>query len=165
MRLPTLTAKAFAVTSSFEDDRLPLLVIGHGLRSAPTLQIVEAASELCRILWLIDGRIPENALSGRLLRKVGTVLDTGGLSPAQTAASLKQHSPDGVVTYRDEDIVPLAEIAAELGLEFHTPEVARRLVDKLLQREAFRRPACPPRAAGKSRPTATKPLSRPLPPS
>ncbi len=131
------------MTSSSEDDRLPLLVIGHGLRSAPTLQIVEAASELCRVLWLIDGSIPENALNSRLLRKVGRVLDTVGLSPAQTAAALKEHSPAGVVTYHDEDIVPLAEIAAELGLDFHTPEVAGRLVDKLLQREAFTRAGLP----------------------
>jgi biotin carboxylase len=34
-------------------------------------------------------------------------------------------------------------MAAELGLDYHTPEVARRLVDKLLQREALRNGGLP----------------------
>jgi biotin carboxylase len=103
------------------------------------LQIVEAASELCRVLWLLDESVPENAFNSRLLRKVGTVLNVAGKSPQETVALLKEHSPDGVVTYRDEDIVPLSVIAAELGLDFHTPEVARRLVDKLVQRDTLRK--------------------------
>jgi len=118
-------------------------VIGHGLRSAPALQIVEAASELCRVLWLLDESVPENAFSSRLLRKVGPVLNVAGQTPQEAAALLKEHSPDGVVTYRDEDIVPLSVIAAELGLDFHTPEVARCLVDKFLQRAALRKGGLP----------------------
>jgi len=47
------------------------------------------------------------------------------------------------VAYRDDDIVLLSLIAAELGLDYHTPEVARRLVDKLAQREALRNGGLP----------------------
>jgi biotin carboxylase len=107
------------------------------------LQIVEAASDLCRVIWLLDESIPENALSSRLLRKVGMVLNVAGQTPQQTAALLKEHSPAGLVTYRDDDIVRLSLIAAELGLDFHTPEVARCLVDKLLQRRALRNGGLP----------------------
>jgi biotin carboxylase len=102
------------------------------------MQIVEAASELCDILWLIDESSPDGAFTTRLLSKVGTVVNVAGRSPEETASLLASYSPDGVVAYRDEDIVPLSLIAAELGLEYRTPEVARRLVDKLLQREALR---------------------------
>ena len=80
----------------------------------PPLQIAEAAFGLCGILWLIDESIPENAFTSRLLRKVGTVVNLAGLSPEETASLLRTHAPDGVVAYRDEDIVLLAVIAAEL---------------------------------------------------
>ncbi|MGD0983656.1 MAG: ATP-grasp domain-containing protein [Acidimicrobiales bacterium] len=119
------------------DRRQPLLVVGHGHRSAPPMQIVEAASGLCDLLWLIDESVPDGAFTSRLLRKVGTVLNIAGMTPREAVSSLQAYSPDGVVAYRDEDIVFLSLIAAELGLEYRTPEVARRLVDKLLQREAL----------------------------
>jgi hypothetical protein len=48
-----------------------------------------------------------------------------------------------VAGYRDTDIVPLSFVGAELGLDYHTPEVARRLVDKLRQREALRNAGLP----------------------
>ena len=120
------------------DRRQPLLVVPHGLRSAPPLQIAEAASGLCELLWLIDESVPENAFTSRLLRKLGTVLNLAGQSLEETVSVLREHFPDGVVAYRDEDIVLLASVAEELGLDYHTPEVARRLVDKLTQREALR---------------------------
>ena len=98
---------------------------------------------LCEILWLIDESDPENALTSRLLRKVGTVVNIAGLSPEGVASVLRTYAPDGAVAYRDEDIVPLSLIAAEMGLDYHTPKVARRLVDKLLQREALRNGGLP----------------------
>lgn len=111
--------------------------MAHGTRSAPALQIADAASELCELVWLIDQSLADNALTARLLRKLGKVLDTAGQSTADVAAALRQYSPAGVVTFRDEDIVPLAALAAELGVEYQTPEAALKLVDKYLQRRAF----------------------------
>ncbi len=118
--------------------RQPLLAVPYGPRSAPAWQIAEAASGLCDLLWLIDERDTEIAFTARLLRKVGTVVNLGGLSPREAAQLVREHSPDGVVVLSEDDILPLALMAEELGLEYHTPQVARRLVDKLLQREAFR---------------------------
>ena len=123
--------------------RQPLLVVGHGLRSVPALQIVEAASGLCEILWLIDESVPENVSTSRLLRKVGAVVNIAGLSPEEITSVVRTRAPDGVVAYRDEDIILLSEIAEELGLDYHTPEVARRLLDKLSQREALRKSGLP----------------------
>jgi hypothetical protein len=45
----------------------------------------------------MDESIPENALTSRLLRKVGTVVNSAGLSPEETASVLRTHSPDGVL--------------------------------------------------------------------
>ena len=120
------------------DRRQRLLVVGHGPRSHPPFQVAEAASGLCRLLWLIDESLPGNAVTTRLLRKFGTVVDVAGMSPEEIASLLRAHSPDGVLALRDEDIVLFASVAADLRLDYHAPEVARRLVDKLLQREALR---------------------------
>jgi biotin carboxylase len=109
----------------------------------PPFQIAEAASGLCELLWLVDESVPEDASTRRLLRKVGTVVNTAGLSPEETVSVLRAHSPDGVVGYRDRDVLLLSFVAAELGLDYHTPEVARRLVDKLCQREALRSAGLP----------------------
>jgi biotin carboxylase len=126
------------VTQAPAEPRKPLLVVGHGIRSAPALQIVEAASGLCDILWLIDVSVPANATTSRLLRKVGTVVDVAGLAPEQIASVLRPYRPDGLVAYRDEDVIALSAIASELSLEYHSPELARRLLDKVCQREALR---------------------------
>lgn len=125
------------------DRRKPLLAVGHGLRSVAPVQIIEAASGLCDLLWLIDTSFPENVVTSRLLRKVGTVVDLAGLSEQEMVAAVRPHSPDAVVTYRDDDIVLLSLIAADLGIDYHSPEVARRLVDKFLQREALRKAGLP----------------------
>jgi hypothetical protein len=85
------------------------------------MEIADGASGLCEVLWLIDESVPENAFTGRLLRRLGTVVNLAGLSLEETISVLGAHSPDGVVAYRDEDIVPLSLIAAGLGLCYHTP--------------------------------------------
>jgi biotin carboxylase len=131
------------VTEAPVKSRKPLLVVGHGVRSAPALQIVEAAAGLCEILWLIDASVPANATTSRLLAKVGTVIDVAGLAPEQVAALLRPYGPNGIVAYRDEDVIALSVIAAELSLEYHSPELARRLLDKVLQREALRSAGLP----------------------
>ncbi|MGD0876162.1 MAG: ATP-grasp domain-containing protein [Acidimicrobiales bacterium] len=135
------------MTPASADRGQPLLVIGYGQRSAPAMQIVEAARDLCGILWLIDESGPDSTFTTRLLKKVGTVVNIAGLSLDETTAQLRAHAPDGIVAYRDEDIVLLSLIAEELGLDYRTPGVARSLVDKLVQRDAFRvgglpTPAC-----------------------
>lgn len=121
-----------------DEPHKPLLVVGHGIRSAPALQVVEAATDLCNLAFVIDESLPENAATTRLLRKVGTVVNSAGLSAHEVASRLRPYRPDGIVAYRDEDLILLSLVAAELSLEFHTPALADRLLDKLRQREALR---------------------------
>ncbi|MDQ2738003.1 MAG: ATP-grasp domain-containing protein, partial [Actinomycetota bacterium] len=51
--------------------------------------------------------------------------------------------PDGLATFYDTGMERVAAIAGELGLPFHTPQVARALEDKLHQREALREGGLP----------------------
>jgi len=109
----------------------------------PALQIAEAASDLCDLVWLVDERIPDIALVSRMLQRLGTVVNVAGLSLDETVKALQPFEPDAIVAYRDTDIVPISRIAAKMGLDYHAPEVATRLVDKFLQREALRAAGVP----------------------
>jgi biotin carboxylase len=99
------------------------------------------ASEHYALLWLVDSSVPAPrhllALHAAMVRKLGSVVDLDGLSISQAADAIAHHEPSGVVTFQDGGMVRLAKVAAELGLPFHTPEVAERLVDKSVQRRAL----------------------------
>ena len=98
----------------------------------------DAASDLCEIIWVVDLRTPEMAQVARLMSRMGTVVDLAGLSEAQLVEKLSGLNPDGLLSLSDRSTADMANVALALGLEFHTPEVAGRLTDKLLQREALR---------------------------
>ena len=157
-----LSGKALLVTPVSADSRRPLLLVPFGPRVTP-LQIAEAASGLCELLWLLDESVLEDASTSRLLRKAGTVVNIAGLSSEETVSVLRAYSPDGVAGYRDADIVPLSFVAAELGLDYHTPEVARRLVDKLRQREALRNAGLPTPLCWEVPADRSPPRSKPSP--
>jgi biotin carboxylase len=124
------------VTANHSAD-LPLLAVAHGALSLPTFQLLEPLANICRVLWLVDGREPEVTQLRRLLARFGPVVDIGGLDAGDAAGLVAEHDPDGIIAYRDSDIYRLSLIAAQLGLRFHEPDVARRLVDKLHQRRAL----------------------------
>jgi len=114
------------------------VAVAYGRRSVPLFTLREAAAPVADLLWLVDSADPAGAPNARLLGKLGPVVDIAGRSGLDIAAALRPHRPDGLVTFFDRGMVRLAEIAEALGLRFHRPAVAARLVDKQLQREAFR---------------------------
>jgi biotin carboxylase len=117
------------------------LIIWAGSQSIFDLK--EASRDLCEIIWLVDLSRPEKSRLGRLMSRTGTVVDISGRSNEQVIQSLAAASPTGVLNMEDSAAIPMAEIAAALGLEFHSPEVAHRLSDKLLQRQALRSAGLP----------------------
>jgi biotin carboxylase len=125
------------IVTTHRAEDLPLLAVAHGPRSLPTFQLVEALAGICRVLWLIDRSEPETSQLPRLLSRFGPVVDMDGLRVGEAAGLVGEHGPDGIVAYRDNDISRVSLVAAELGLRFHEPDVARRLVDKLHQRRAL----------------------------
>jgi len=98
---------------------------------------LEPISNICRVLWLVDGSEPGIEQLCRLLSRFGPVVDIGGTDDAEAARLVGQHEPDGIIAYRDRDIYRMSLLASQLGLPFHEPDVARRLVDKLHQRKAL----------------------------
>ncbi len=115
---------------------LPAVLVPHGYRSLPVLQLAGAASGLCRPVFLVDPSDPDVVATRRLLDHLGPVVRTD--QPfAVLVAELAGHELAGAVAFRDDDLVLVARLAAALGLRFHRPEVAERLADKLTQRRAL----------------------------
>ena len=68
---------------------------------------------------------------------MGTLVDVAGLTPHEMAEVIRPTNPTGVVAFNDRTIGPMAAIGPTLDLEFHSPDVALRLTDKLHQRQAL----------------------------
>jgi biotin carboxylase len=125
----------------------PRLAVVYGHRSLDVMQIREGARDWCDLVWLVDREDPSVAKVRPILRKFGEVVDALGDPPQQAAEALRAHSPDGLATFYDTGMERVAEVARELGLPFQSAEVARRLEDKLFQREALRSAGLPTPAA------------------
>jgi hypothetical protein len=117
------------------------LLISAGSQSVFGLK--EASRGLCEIIWLVDLSTPAMNHLGRLMSRTGTVVDMSGLSNQEVIRSVAAADPTGALNMEDSTAIPVAEITTALGLEFHSPEVARRLSDKLLQRQALRSAGVP----------------------
>ena len=82
--------------------------------------------------------MPETDSPQRQLRRFGTVVDVGGMSLEDAAASIAADHPNGILALADGSLMWTAEVAQLLGLRSVTAEVARRLSDKDAQRSALR---------------------------
>ena len=113
----------------------PLLAIVYSPRSRPWREITDAASDLCRLLWIVDES--ELGPKTRVLRKVGKVINTEGLTPEELIHRVYAEHPDGITCYFDTDLHLQAWLASALGLPGTSIGAVARLNDKLLQREAM----------------------------
>jgi biotin carboxylase len=103
------------------------------------MQLVEAAADVCELLWMIDGTVPEMGQMTELLNRFGPVVNIGGLSVSGILAELTPpYKPDGIVTYLDANMATFAEIADALGLPFHSLATAVALTDKANQRQVMK---------------------------
>lgn len=120
---------------------LPRIAIFQSESSAPLFELVAAASELCRIVWVI-GWSPDTP-APRILSRFGDVVDVTDLDEKESASRLAALAPDGVVVFNDAPLPLAASVAEALGLPFHSPHTARLLTDKLAQRAALRQAGLP----------------------
>jgi biotin carboxylase len=103
------------------------------------MQLIEAAADLCELLWMVDGSLPEMREMTELLHRFGPVVDIGGLSVEEILGELSPpYRPDGIVTYLDANMSTFARVAENLGLPFHSVPTAITLTDKAEQRRALR---------------------------
>jgi biotin carboxylase len=106
----------------------------HHPRSFFPLDLFQQISGTADLLWVLSGPERDEATDPRLLRRLGTVVDLAGMGRDQAAEALEAHRPEGIVSFVDEHIEDAAALADRLGLRYHTPEVARAVVDKRIQR-------------------------------
>jgi biotin carboxylase len=127
----------------------------HHPRSFFPLDLFQQVADTAELQWVVDSSTSDGS-DLRLLSRLGTVVDIARLDHDAAAGALAAHQPEGIVTYVDDLVETAAALAERLGLRYHTPEVARVLVDKRLQRECLARAGLPgpafwPVAAGLSR--------------
>jgi len=115
----------------------PRVAVLHHPRSFFPLDLFEQVGECAELLWVVDETSIGDATLGRLLRRLGTVVDVSRLGPDAAAGVLGAHRPDGIVSFVDDHVEAAAALAHRLGLTYHSPEVARTIVDKRLQRAAL----------------------------
>jgi biotin carboxylase len=112
---------------------LPPLAIVYDAGAVSPIEIAHAARGLCEVVLVAD----PVALAAQLpvLEQVGTLVPHGpGTGADTTVRRLKDLGAAGITTFTDSRLGLTADLAQALGLRFHTPEVARRLNDKLHQR-------------------------------
>jgi biotin carboxylase len=102
------------------------------------MQLTESAADVCDLLWMIDGSLPEMRQMTDLLNLFGPVIDIGGLDVGQI---LERLSPEfelsGMVTYLDANMTTFARVAEALDLPFHSLATAHALTDKAQQRKVL----------------------------
>ncbi len=100
----------------------------------PIFDMVEAASGLCRIVWVVGWN---DDTPSRILARLGEVADVTGLDDGAVVEKLREFQLDGIVVFSDAAMILASVVAEGLGLPFHSQQTAAILSDKLLQRQAL----------------------------
>ena len=69
--------------------------------SITPMVLAEAASGICRIVWVVDGGDPVMGPMVRLLRRIGEVVDRAGLDTDAVASAVASHQPSGILTFAE----------------------------------------------------------------
>ncbi|WP_188188810.1 ATP-grasp domain-containing protein [Nonomuraea sp. SYSU D8015] len=112
---------------------LPTALVAYGLGSASPAEIVDAADGLCEVVFVADSRDEHTRLVLPFMEEVADVLDLAELS-GDVVADRVDGRVHGVVTFSEFMLTASTELAARLGLPFHTPETTGALTDKVEQR-------------------------------
>lgn len=106
-------------------------------QSFSTFSLLEAAQDLCELVWIVDSADDDAASMLPLLTRTGLVVDVSKEEIDEAAEKVARVEPEGILTLADEHLEFTAHLAERLGLTSNAPEVARRLADKALQRAAL----------------------------
>jgi hypothetical protein len=111
------------------------IAVLHHARSFFPMDLHRELSDEFEVIWVLCEEF--DAGHRRLLDRLGSVVEIRDLDFDEAARAVARQKPDGIVSFVDDHIVIASEIAVRLGLAYHTPEVARVLADKRLQRAAL----------------------------
>lgn len=116
---------------------LPRLGVVYGPKLPPAMELAEAAEGLCRLVWIRTGARTDDRIESRILARLGEVIAPERSDPGAVAEALGPVGLSGICALDETVLLATAEIAAEIGVTFHSPEVAVRLVDKAAQKAAL----------------------------
>ena len=128
---------------SVDERSRPALAVVHGDGTVSAMKLAESARSLCDLIWVVDSSTLAEPKMVRLLRKLGTTIETAGMSEDEAADALRSCRPDGIVAYADHFIPMASALATRLGLDYHDATVTARLVDKWEQRQALQEAGLP----------------------
>lgn len=117
--------------------RLPILAYVYHPRSFPTFDLVNAARDLCDLVWIVDTSNVDVGSMVRLLERSGAIVDVAGLTYDEAATKVATQAPMGILSLADDLLNWTAEVARRLELPFLSVDTARRLTDKHAQRQAL----------------------------
>jgi hypothetical protein len=114
----------------------PKLVVVYHPHSISPFEIAEAARDVCDLIWVLDRSDPWLKPLVALIRRLGTTIDTAGLTDGEVAVRVAKKHPEGVISFLEQ--LPLAAAIAEVcDLRFHSPSTADLLTNKNSQRLAL----------------------------
>jgi biotin carboxylase len=115
----------------------PRVAVLHHPRSFFPLDLHQMVRDDYELLWVVGPSMAGDTPMMRLLRKLGTVVEIDDSDYDQASAALAEHRPEGIVSFVDDNVELAAQLAARLGLIYHSPQVAANLVDKRRQRKVL----------------------------
>jgi hypothetical protein len=115
----------------------PRLAVAYDWTSSSPLELVAAVAGRWEVVWVVEADRPELGPLGRLLPRLGTVVDVAGRSPWAVADSLRSEELSGVVAFSDNQLPVAALLAESLRLEGNPLAVVDVLTDKAAQRRAL----------------------------
>jgi biotin carboxylase len=115
------------------------LLVVHAVGAANPRRYLPSLSQLGDVVAVYDVKLTDEEELARL--REGTValrpFDGDEEAVEVGLALAADHDVDGVLTYSELTIRPVAELAARLGLHHHPPAAVARMRDKGLQRQAL----------------------------
>jgi biotin carboxylase len=116
---------------------LPRLAVAFDVTSTSPLDLKGVVEGVCSIVWVVDMGDPALGTLGRLLPRLGTVVDTHGLPFDAVAERVADLGVEGVIAFTDTQLGTAAAVAEWMGLVGNPSEVVDRLNDKVIQRRCL----------------------------
>ncbi len=126
--------------------RRPRLAVLFDEESVDAFALAEAICDLAELVWLVDTEHFPSRGAGRLLQRMGEVVDLAGRTPAEVAARLSA-PVDGLMVMNETRLADVPPLAEALGVWAFSAATVEALTHKHVQRARFREAGVPSPAA------------------
>jgi biotin carboxylase len=115
--------------------RLPRLAVVLDFGAASPMSILASARGLADVVFLCDRALPYVRSRADELAAIATVSDVTGRDQAGMLDAVERLDLDGITTFSESQLNRTAALAQGRGLAFLSPQAARAMTDKFLQRQ------------------------------